>query len=145
MQTPEQAKIWRAANREKLREYNRNWRLAHRESELAKEKERRTVNRESRRVDNAAKLAANPDHNRARYHGLTVEEVASMRERQGNLCGLCFNPLPVGSNTHIDHDHVTGRIRGLLCARCNWHIAVLENRPAEWLKRAQQWIRSEAA
>lgn len=56
-----------------------------------------------------------------KLYGLTVEEYDAMRDRQGNRCAICKTE-EVGGNAnhwHVDHDHATGRVRGLLCQRCN--------------------------
>jgi len=42
-----------------------------------------------------------------------------MFQAQGGVCGICKRPPKPGKNLHIDHDHKTGRPRGLLCYRCN--------------------------
>jgi hypothetical protein len=39
---------------------------------------------------------------------------------QGGGCAICgYRPKPGGRRLNIDHDHKTGAVRGLLCARCN--------------------------
>lgn len=48
---------------------------------------------------------------------LTLEQYQELLERQRNTCKICgevFKKTP-----HIDHDHITGRVRGLLCRGCN--------------------------
>ena len=75
------------------------------------------VNFEERaRVRNAANIFA-------RY-GLTPEDEARLFARQSGRCALCHKNLNIGASEHrvryhIDHDHVTGIVRGLLCAGCN--------------------------
>jgi hypothetical protein len=53
-------------------------------------------------------------HLKARY-GITAAEYDAMVEAQGGLCPLCRERPP----EHVDHDHVTGAIRGVLCSCCN--------------------------
>ena len=48
--------------------------------------------------------------------GITEEDFAIVLRNQGGLCGLCKGLL---TNQHIDHDHKTGKFRGILCAKCN--------------------------
>ena len=55
-------------------------------------------------------------------HEFTLEQYQKMLNDQGYLCGLCDNILDMGRNTHIDHDHETGAVRGLICTRCNTGI-----------------------
>lgn len=53
-------------------------------------------------------------------YGLTIEQFDEMVEKQGGLCAICSSP-PKGrwKRLHVDHDHVTGKVRGLLCHACN--------------------------
>jgi hypothetical protein len=53
-------------------------------------------------------------HLKARY-GITGEEADAMLEAQGGLCAICGD-RPAA---HVDHDHVTGAVRSLLCFTCN--------------------------
>ena len=55
-------------------------------------------------------------------HGITLEEYDALLEKQGGHCGMC----PATTSGHnmtddfcIDHDHITGKVRGLLCSSCN--------------------------
>lgn len=58
--------------------------------------------------------------------GLTQEEYNKMEKK----CKLC-NKLPYkGKRLHLDHNHETGEIRGLLCTRCNWYLHTIENDPS---------------
>ena len=50
-----------------------------------------------------------------RRYGLTEADVASLIDDQGGLCLLCRERKP----EHVDHDHVTGAVRGVLCSCCN--------------------------
>lgn len=58
--------------------------------------------------------------------GITREEYMSMYSHQHGCCAICGGQEPIVDsktgkqrNLAIDHDHVTGKIRGLLCSRCN--------------------------
>jgi hypothetical protein len=53
-------------------------------------------------------------HLRRRY-GIGVAEFDAMVEAQGGLCALCRDRKP----EHVDHDHLTKKIRGVLCSCCN--------------------------
>lgn len=65
--------------------------------------------------------ARNQRSNLKRYYGMTVEEYDAMLVAQDSKCALCGR-LPEQSlhnRLHVDHDHETMVIRGLLCYRCN--------------------------
>jgi len=66
-----------------------------------------------------------------RTYGITEADYDRMVEEQGGKCFLC-NKVQRRKRLSIDHDHVTGRVRALLCSRCNeglgrfeWSDAVL--------------------
>lgn len=60
---------------------------------------------------------------KARY-GITTAELTAMRNRQGGVCAICREPP---QREVIDHDHSTGRVRGLLCHPCNIALAHVED------------------
>lgn len=78
---------------------------------------------------------------RRRDLGITDEEYVVLLVAQGGHCALCPN-RPKSRRLHVDHDHRTGRIRGLLCHRCN---RVLPSWVDEaWLLRAARYVRTES-
>lgn len=56
-----------------------------------------------------------------RAYGMTHERFDSLLSSQGGVCAICREAAPRGESRqwHVDHDHVTGRVRGLLCRNCN--------------------------
>lgn len=58
---------------------------------------------------------------RAVKYKINAEAWVGFLNMQDNRCAICFTPLlALGSrNTHLDHDHKTGLIRGILCRHCN--------------------------
>lgn len=66
----------------------------------------------------------NEAHLKAKY-GITADDYQRMHDEQDGLCLICEQPetaldrLRRPKRLSVDHDHVTGQIRGLLCARCN--------------------------
>lgn len=63
-------------------------------------------------------------------YGITVEDYWEMFERQGGGCNVCGEP-PQAPRRHlsIDHCHVTGVVRGLLCYKCNTAAGLLDDDP----------------
>jgi len=52
--------------------------------------------------------------------GITPEIYIEMYESQEGLCKICKNKIEfIHRNTHVDHCHSTGKVRGLLCHHCN--------------------------
>lgn len=54
-----------------------------------------------------------------RRYGLSLDDYQALLDQSGGVCALCKNPPAKNKNLCIDHDHETGRVRGLLCHRCN--------------------------
>ena len=54
---------------------------------------------------------------------ITMDKYKEMLKAQNHLCGICF--VDEGKSLCIDHDHVTSKVRGLLCSRCNKGLGLL--------------------
>lgn len=54
-----------------------------------------------------------------RTYGMTLEEYDSRFAAQDGGCAICGTPPAAGRGLHVDHDHTTGQVRGLLCQPCN--------------------------
>lgn len=52
-------------------------------------------------------------------YGITPEQYEDLSEKQNGGCAICQRPCPSGRRLAVDHDHETGRVRGLLCMDCN--------------------------
>jgi hypothetical protein len=57
----------------------------------------------------------NRDYHLKRRYGIGVAEFDDLVRGQGGACPICTKADP----EHVDHDHVTGRVRGILCFNCN--------------------------
>lgn len=62
-------------------------------------------------------------------YGLDHETFDALAAKQGNACAICQVPSSAGRYLHIDHNHSTGRIRGLLCGSCNRAIGLFKDNP----------------
>lgn len=62
-----------------------------------------------------------------RHYGLTREEFDDLRMAQGNRCAIC--QCEFVATPHIDHDHGSGEVRGLLCRECNIALGLFEDDP----------------
>jgi hypothetical protein len=62
-----------------------------------------------------------------KYYNLTSEQFDAMEKSQDGRCAICYDPPPDGEFLVVDHDHQTGKIRGLLCHNCNRSIGGLKD------------------
>jgi Autographiviridae endonuclease VII len=51
--------------------------------------------------------------------GLTNKEYKDLLKKQNYSCAICEDINPDGKRLAVDHNHITGEIRGLLCNSCN--------------------------
>lgn len=94
------AKQWRLDNPEKYREYQRKW-----------------------NASPEGKASGRKGHLRRTY-GMTEEGRDALLASQDGLCAMCRTddePL------QVDHDHLTGEVRGILCFSCNLALGNLKD------------------
>jgi hypothetical protein len=136
--------------REKTRAYQRAWHAANKERVNAESRQQwhedptrklrqRAYRRESQRKDHLKY-----------YYGITVEEYNAILKRQNGRCRIC-KCKPKG-HLHVDHNHKTGKVRGLLCRSCNIGLGHLRDNPhlariaaayieddGDWITRSLWW------
>ena len=76
-------------------------------------------------------------------YNLSEERYQKMREEQEQKCAMCFSPFKKNPRSiHIDHDHKTGIVRGILCDGCNLFLGRIESpKNAKRLEIAQAYLR----
>jgi hypothetical protein len=63
-------------------------------------------------------------------YGISVEHRDALFKAQGFVCAICASPSPnTKSGWHTDHDHQTGRVRGVLCHHCNLLLGNARDNP----------------
>jgi hypothetical protein len=138
-----------AEARENARQYTKRWvrrnkrrtqaqQRAHykktRKQKLAYQKEYNKKNRAARRV-----------YMVGYRFGLTKEAYEALKKKQKNRCAICRGKQVKGwKNLAVDHDHKTGKVRGLLCNRCNRVIGAMKDSP-KLLWKAALYLRKAHA
>lgn len=108
-----------------------------REQELKKKRDRKRQVRAERPIDQRKS-----DHKSGMLkYGLTLSQFDEMIVAQVGLCAACDEPMIGERNCHVDHDHVTGRVRGLLCHGCNCAAGYMSDSSVR-AKKLSQYLES---
>lgn len=75
---------------------------------------------------------------RAKY-GIEPADYRAILEAQGHACAICKGQPSRTKRLHIDHDHVTNHVRGLLCDSCNLALGKFRDDP-ELLRAAAAYL-----
>lgn len=126
--------------------YARAWYATHHEQAKVTQQAYRARNRPAQDAYNRAWAKANPERRKQidrrcalkSAYGIDERDYDAMLLAQGGLCGLCRNP-PGKRRLAVDHDHASGKIRALLCDRCNTALGHLRDDPA-LLRAAADYI-----
>lgn len=99
---------------------------------------RKKIGPEGVRAQNARsyKSSGRNSHLRRTY-GLTESEVESLKQKQAGKCAICAKELT--GRFCVDHCHGTGKVRGLLCHRCNSCLAAVEQ--LGWLEAVKEYLK----
>jgi hypothetical protein len=102
------------------------------------------ANRTSQVVEYAGK--DDPDYWRDSHlrctYGITLDDKTRMIEEQDGKCYICYKPVQ-GKTANVDHCHTTGKVRKILCTKCNFGLGHL-NDDIELLQRCIDYIKEHA-
>lgn len=126
--------------KEELNAYAREWRAKNKEKLSQRAKEKYANNPEHYKAKMLKSILkhreANPNANRNKHYkkryGITVEQYEAMAKQQNYLCAICNNPETKKRKDGttmilcVDHNHTTGKVRELLCNKCNIFLGHLE-------------------
>lgn len=69
-----------------------------------------------------------------RYYGISYQDYQNLSNLQNSLCAICGHPPKSNKKLVVDHDHKTGKVRQLLCHKCNMIIGLLNEDPTYFQK-----------
>ena len=107
------------------------------------EKREKSIARRSNWSDERRALESEKRYDRQlrRKYGITIEEYYLMLEDQQGGCKICSTKQPDGMGRfHVDHCHVTNKVRGLLCSTCNLMLGKVKD-SIEILTSAIKYLR----
>lgn len=86
--------------------------------------------------------AQNREGKLRRNYGFSQERYDQLLKNQGGVCAICKTSVPGGryKGFHVDHDHRTGKIRGILCPKCNGGLGFFTDSPIK-LEMAAEYLR----
>jgi hypothetical protein len=87
--------------------------------------------------DNFARIKRNALQRR---YGLTDADYLALIDEQ-DRCPICGVEFDQNVKPHIDHDHATGKVRGLLCNNCNTGLGMFKDN-SEFLLKAIEYLKS---
>lgn len=65
------------------------------------------------------------NHAFRKLYGISLDSYKSILESQGGVCAICGGTNKNGHALSVDHDHETGKVRGLLCRGCNYALGYI--------------------
>ena len=88
---------------------------------------------------------ASRKHSLKHKYSMTMEQFEELFDAQGGVCAICGKPeLVTGRTLAVDHDHISGHVRGLLCSRCNLVLGLIGD-STEILSASIQYLKNRAA
>lgn len=118
---------WRYRNRVKVLEYHRRY---YEKNKIQRCAESREYQKRRRRFSK---------------YGITVDTFVKLADSQNNCCAVCNTPVgDIFEDLCIDHNHSTGKVRGLLCLKCNSALGMLKD-SAEYASSAAAYLESHAS
>ncbi len=100
-------------------------------------------NKERYKLNHKIWATLNKEHlnllSRVRKRGMTIEEYRCLLKKQHNKCAICGAKFGKNNTPNIDHSHVSGKTRELLCANCN-HLLGHAKEDVKILRRAISYI-----
>ncbi len=141
-------KAYAVNNKEASRLYRQRYYIENKDRILVKVKEYAQAHPEETAIRKRQWAQNNQEsvkNGRLKKYGLDVQSFGQLMKEQRNCCRLCGDPF-VGSSkdTHIDHDHSTGTVRGIVHSHCNLLLGLAKDSPgilrkaAEYLEKYQQ-------
>jgi len=75
-----------------------------------------------------------------RKYGISPDDYEKILTEQGGRCGICRCLPQVGKKFHVDHDHKSKKVRGLLCIHCNFAVSRLDI-SIDWAQSALDYLK----
>jgi hypothetical protein len=140
-QTAEERRAARRESRRKWQEknpdYARNWAESHKEQRRNSCRKYRESHREQVLATQRKCEKAHPELRLKQRYGI-IDGGRQLLLEQGGVCAICGDARS-NESLEVDHNHVTGHVRGWLCHRCNVGVGCFKDNP-EMLHKAAEYL-----
>ena len=118
-------------NKTKQADYQKTYYTKHREKILQRHQERYAKN-----------INGKKDSYYLKEYGITYSDFLYLKGQDHNKCAICGTPsCPSGRELSIDHNHITGQIRGILCMDCNTGLGKFKD-SIDLLQQAKDYLQT---
>jgi hypothetical protein len=126
MTKTEYMREWRARNKEKNAEYQKEYNKEYRKKNVEKLKANNKKWREANKEQDVQTMFK---ARLKRKYDITLEEYNALLESQNNSCKVCGTHAKnnLKGKLYVDHCHTTGKVRGMLCMKCNSALGLLND------------------
>jgi hypothetical protein len=137
-----------ARSKEELREYGRQYYYRNKELHNKHNREYNQANKEwldvykkKWRLSQSGRVSQyiSRQKYKCRKYGITFDQLNQMKIDQKGMCAICSKPFTDSKKVHFDHDHITGKVRQLLCNNCNCGIGYFKDN-IEMLLNAVEYL-----
>src|SRR3990167_3179473 len=138
--------VWSERNREHIREYRRKTKTTRnaRRRQLYRRDEWRRIKQRQQSKEWQEKNPSKRLAQRLRPFGISVQEYQTILTEQNNKCAICERRRNIDhkrfKRLHLDHNHKTGKVRGLLCSSCNLGLGKFRDDPTI-IEKAAMYLR----
>jgi hypothetical protein len=124
------------------REHTKQYRQGLPREELCRRQAEQRAKRDANVEARAAYLTYSQIYGLKRRYGVSVQDLLAIFRKQKGVCAICKSPPTTKSRggLHVDHDHTTKKVRGLLCNGCNIALGHFRDDPAR-LRAALRYLR----
>jgi Recombination endonuclease VII len=121
--------------------------LCKRQAEIARRALARTGTKPAHRGYNDGRSSDRRAASLRTKYGITLDQYQSLLDKQNGGCAICGKtPEQERKNLAVDHNHVTGEVRGLLCFHCNhkkvgrWRDGTILRKIADYVDQGTGWF-----
>jgi len=90
-------------------------------------------------LNNKERIKRNDKKRFLKIYGPTIEKFEKLLVKQGGGCAICGQVNKNGKSLFVDHNHMNGKVRGLLCVKCNFILGI-SNDDIDLLRKAINYL-----